>query len=147
MAEHVLLIPSSFSVFHRAVNGPFKRIPELNTCTSGIDTGVHQYGLVLAIGGCPQLFSDNGCTMNGSRPPRVRVRAGCCPRESEMFSDLSLVPLLANCVNMSELLRLSSLKLPYLLNSDNIHAIGKYECGLYLEVFLQQRLPKSPNLL
>lgn len=54
----------------------------------------------------------------------LEVRAGCCHRETEMFSDLSLALLLANCVNMSELLRLSSLKLPYLLNSDNTHAIG-----------------------
>lgn len=76
LAKHVLLIPSSFAIFHRAVNSPFKWIPELNTYACGIDTGVYQYGLVLAIGGFPQLFSGNGCIMNGSRPPMSDWRCG-----------------------------------------------------------------------
>lgn len=37
----------------------------------------------------------------------LEVQPGYCHREAEMFSDLSLVPLLASCVNMSELLTLS----------------------------------------
>lgn len=97
------------AIFHRAMNSPFKWIPELNTYAGGIDTGVYQYGLVLAIGGFLSCFQVTGVSWMAQGPPEwLEVWAGCCHRETEMFSNLSLaLLLLARGVNMRELLRLS----------------------------------------